>query len=82
MVIDSGSNKQKNPKLQLKTSVSKLYPYASKPLNVIGYFNALLETEQYVCAENIFVVDHENAGNLLSLKNAENLKLVASDENK
>ena len=75
MVIDSGSttnvidnsifkkiNKQKNPKIQLKKTVSKLYPYASKPSEVIGYFNALLETEQYVCAEKIFVVDHENAG--------------------
>ena len=94
MVIDSGSttnvidnstfkniNKEKNPKIQLKKTVSKLYPYASKPLQVIGYFNALLETEQYVCAEKIFVVDHENAGNLLGLKSAETLKLVAIDVN-
>ena len=46
---------------------------------MIGYFNALLETEQYVCAEKIFVVDHENAGNLVGLKSAE--KLVAIDVN-
>ena len=38
-----------------------------------------LETEQYACTEKIFVIDHENAGNLSGLKCAANLKLVAID---
>ena len=69
MVINSGSStnvidyltfkriEQSNSNIKLTKTVSKLYPYASELLKVIGYFNALMETKNRMCSEKVFVVE-------------------------
>ena len=93
MMIDSGSTvtiidkstfenlKRKKPEIVLNKSVSKLYPYASKPLKLKGYFTALLETKDRMCESKIYVVENKNSGNILGIQCAEKLKLIEIKQN-
>ena len=88
MLIDTGSSsdiidkntfekiKQKNPKLKLKQTNKRLYPYASKPIPIVGYFDTVMETHDRFTDSKVFVVNQSTCGNLLSLQSAVALKLV------
>ncbi|XP_057298881.1 uncharacterized protein K02A2.6-like [Hydractinia symbiolongicarpus] len=66
----------KNLNVVLKSSKTKLYPYASQPVKVVGKFNALFETKKQMCSSVICVIDKQKAGNLLGIDTAKQLKLV------
>ena len=68
--------KARNPSLFLKETNKKLYPYASQPIKIIGYFNALIETPERFTNNKIFVVKNQTAGNLLSMQTSMALQLV------
>ena len=88
MMIDSGSTtngidqdtfnriQKKNSKIVFKKSSTKLYPYASKPLKIIGSFSALFETKEHISSDKVFVIEQRTAGNLLGIKVAEELELL------
>lgn len=51
--------KSKYLNIVLKISKTKLYPYASQPVKVVGKFNALFETKKQMCSSVIYVIDKQ-----------------------
>ena len=83
MIIDSGSSvnivdrktfqkiQQKSyKKFNIKTSKAKIYPYASELIKTLGYFKATMESSKRISVQRIYIVDKEDAGNLLGIEAA------------
>jgi hypothetical protein len=94
MIVDTGSSvnlidrktfnrlREINKTLLLKSSKTKIYPYASKPIKVLGYFQGTFENDKHITVQKVFVVNNENAGNLLSLETAKELTYIDVNEKK
>ena len=94
MIIDTGSsvnlidkntfNKLKavNEHLKLKKSKTKIFPYASEPIKILGYFQGTFENKNHITTQRVFVVNKENAGNLLCLETAKDMNFINVKEKK
>ena len=65
-----------NKSLILKKANTKIFPYASRPIDILGYFHGTFENKNHYTAEKDFDVNKENAGNLLSIHTAKDLKYI------
>ncbi|XP_065665580.1 uncharacterized protein LOC136087004 [Hydra vulgaris] len=93
MIIDLGSSvnlidkntferiKNHNPNLLLKKSSTVIFPYASTPLKLIGCFKAEIKTKNKITTNKIYVVNKNNAGNIMGIETAKELNILKIDEN-
>ena len=85
MIIESGSSvnlidkntferiKNHNPNLILKKSSTVIFPYASKPLKLIGSLKAEIETKNKITTNKVYVVNKNNFGNIMGIETAKEL---------
>ena len=81
-IIDTNSfNKiQKNNNISLKQSKTKIFPYGSeKPLEIKGYFQAVIESKHRIITKKVFVVNKPAEGNLIGYQTAKELHLIQID---
>ena len=73
--------KNHNPNLLLKKSSTVIFPYASTPLKSIGCLKAEIETKNKITTNKIYVVNKNNAGNIMGIETAKELNVLKIDEN-
>ena len=88
MILDTGSTVnlidkntfdkicKRNKSLALKSTNSKIYPYASKPIKVLGCFQGTFENSKHISVGKVYVVNKLNAGNLLCEHTAKELRFL------
>ena len=89
VIIDSGSTVnlidkntfnriQKNTKpIQLTKTRKKIFPYGvSKPLNILGYFDATIENTERIVTDEVYVINKQSAGNLIGVSTSNKLNLL------
>ena len=74
-LIDTGSSiiiidkntfnriQSKGRKVKLFKTKKKLYPYASDPIEMLGYFESLIENETRYTTTKVYVIKNKDAGN-------------------
>ena len=80
-IIDKETFKKEKQKgkanIQLRKAKMKLFPYeAKKPLEILGKFTAVLETNKKVAVCDVFVVNKSNSGNILGFSMCTELGLI------
>ncbi|XP_047124179.1 uncharacterized protein LOC124806921 [Hydra vulgaris] len=88
MIIDSGSSvnlidkntferiRSNNPNLIIKKSSTTIFPYASKPLKLLGCFKAEIEAKNKINTNNIYIVDKNDVGNIIGIETAKELNIL------
>ena len=75
----------KGRKIKLFETKKKLYPYASDQIEMLGYFESLIENETRCTTTKLYVIKDKDTGNILGINSAILLNLVklkSNDKNK
>ena len=87
-LIDTGSSvdiidkntfdriQSKSRKIKPFKTKKKLYPYASDPIEMLGYFESLIENETRYTTTKLDLIKNKDAGNILGINSAISLNLV------
>ena len=67
--------------MKLFKTKKKLYPYASDPIEKLGYFESLVEKETRYTTTKLYVIKNKDAGNILEINSAILLNLVKLESN-